>query len=421
MTKKNYEHEQEILRRDAFQIPANLSPTGTRCIQVDIPDDDEYEAEFFAVLTLLTKWNSFIKDNARSARIVATIWRSAIWGTYRHCDGSPSILGTEVEDLMPLRVDCDCNVWVTCCDGTEKQILTSGQVQELVDGIPGAGSPVPQPGGGCQSYQLSLPGREQRIVPPVVNAGDTIQVSLMSGLWNDGTTVWYTPQGNHFFAGIVGGTGTDGADPLPASPHMALLVKIAGVFYDVSAGGVLTVPGGVSNALVIFQANDSSLSDNNGNIAFSVKVCNNVAADWIHVLDFTTAPHSDPTFDPNGMWVPGVGHQAVAVVSGDWPVRVQVLLPIQTHITGLSWQYSNPHSNTTDEAHLYNTYPTSVHDFVTDAAAGLALVNHIVPQQLFDCPNTNTIIFAIDTPAAYSTGTLEKVTIYGSGPEPVWP
>jgi hypothetical protein len=195
--------------------------------------------------------------------------------------------------------------------------------QGLFGGQPGIDAPLPAAGGGCQSYQLSLPGSEQRIVPPVVNTGDTIQLSLLSGLWNDGTTVWYTAKGQHFFAGIVGGTGTDGADPLPASPHMAVLCKIAGVFYDVSDGSVLTVPGGVSNALVIFQANDSSLSDNSGNIAFSVNVCNNAAATWIRdyqfeLSQFGWAAYVDGSQTPHtvGVWSAGIGWSGSASNGG---------------------------------------------------------------------------------------------------------
>lgn len=85
MTKRQYRHEQKIMGRDAFQIPSNLTPTGTRCIQVNIPDDDGWEAEFFAVLTLLTKWNSYQNDAGKNGTKVATIWREAIWSSYQRC------------------------------------------------------------------------------------------------------------------------------------------------------------------------------------------------------------------------------------------------------------------------------------------------------------------------------------------------
>src|SRR5205823_13733168 len=127
----NYHHEQEVLRRDALPIPQNKSPVGRKCIQIDIPDDLEWEEQFFSILTLLTKWNSYEKEATRSAKFIAAQWRDTIWHHIAHCDGTPIRRGIEIEEEMPLRIDCDCNVWVTCCDGTEKQLLTADQVRAL--------------------------------------------------------------------------------------------------------------------------------------------------------------------------------------------------------------------------------------------------------------------------------------------------
>jgi hypothetical protein len=283
-----FDPEKQIMRRDAFQIPENLSPVGTRCIQVDIPDDDEWEAQLFAVLTLLTKWNSFVKDTARNATNIATIWRAAIWGSYRHCDGSIPTVIQESEYEMSLceqlrfsngklQAYC-CGEWVTITGQPSQGIGGSGQ--------PGAGTGVPS-AGQCQSYHATMNASDQWLCPAVVNAGDTVIVSNMTGAWGDGSALWFCPDGKEFFAGFCTVTTVlDALDPIPTQPHMALLTKIAGAYHNISDGLSFTVPGGVSNALLIFQPNDHSLSDNSGEITFDVQVCNNQTVTFTHTFNF---------------------------------------------------------------------------------------------------------------------------------------
>jgi hypothetical protein len=52
---------------------------------------------------------------------------------------------------------------------------------------------------------------------------------------------------------------------------MSVICEIDGTFYPISLGGV-TVPAGVTDASVIFQANDDTLSDNYGDIQFCIEI-----------------------------------------------------------------------------------------------------------------------------------------------------
>jgi len=167
-------------------------------------------------------------------------------------------------------------------------------------GQPGSGSEQPNPGGGQACYQGQMPATGSWLVPTIVSAGDTVELTDAQGAGQDGTvSPWYCPNGQTFFAGAcIGIAGVSGSDPLPTANHMSLLFKIDGTYYSAMSGPV-TVPGGVSNANVEVVVNDSVLSDNSGSYTFGVCVTNNAALDWTHcwlggkgVLDLSLPPQT---------------------------------------------------------------------------------------------------------------------------------
>ena len=256
------------------------------------------------------------RDTAHSAADVSRVWQNALENVF--CDVQQVIHGTEVEEFMPLRIDCDCNVWITCCDGTEKQILTSQQVKDLLQGQPGSGAPQPGPGH-CQSYNLKLQAAFQALVPTIVNAGDVITFTSISGAGSDGTAAWFCPNGLAFFAGACGGSGsTSGSDPAPAINHMTVLAKIGAVYYDATAGPI-TVPGGIVNGQVTMLVNDVTPADNSGEYSITVEVCNNTSATFVHTFDLLTSDggwvRNNPT-DLNNTWALGIGWQDALHTSG---------------------------------------------------------------------------------------------------------
>lgn len=179
---------------------------------------------------------------------------------------------------------------------------------------PGAGTPQPAPGGGCQTYHAILDANGKWLLPAPVNSGDTITVTNAKGATNDGTvSPWNCPDGSTFFAGAcIGGGGTSGGDPDPSVNHMALLGHVGSLFFPV-LGGPVTLPGGIAFGQLTFQVNDAILSDNLGSIEFDVQVCNEQAATWSHTFDFRTTDGGFVAYQPSflssapGHWVAGQG------------------------------------------------------------------------------------------------------------------
>jgi len=302
-----------------WALPDIVHPVGSICFQVNVPNNIYYLGAFYGAMFLLTKPYAWEDDPAHTALEVAKVWR-AIFEKLRPggCNPPPPPFGHGIEqdDFMPLRVDCDCNVFITCCDGTEKQILTADQVTRLLSNG-GAGTPQPQPGGGCQTYHMTIPaGSVGQLIPTIVNSGDTIEVSNLGGAWYGGSITWYCPDGFVFFVDCTGAQNFSGSSQIPLSPIGRVIALIDGTYYDI-IGSTFTVPGGIVNQQVTLLMNTDTPSTASGSVTADVKVCNNQIGDWTHVLDFTLNSYSDlitisnagsPSV-PFGQWVPGVGYK----------------------------------------------------------------------------------------------------------------
>jgi hypothetical protein len=192
--------------------------------------------------------------------------------------------------------------------------------------IPGAVTQPPPssapPVNGCRDFYVTLNARDQWILPFPVSAGATIQIQDAVGGWNDGTPTWACPTGSVYGLGICGAPlALTAGDPIPTLPHMQIVGKYgtgAGGWFDPMAFPYV-IPVGVTDAQVIFQANDSVLTDNSGSVTFKVSVCNVPLATYDRLVDFRIAtngfvnypanegPGCNPTMTP---YTPGVGWQA---------------------------------------------------------------------------------------------------------------
>jgi hypothetical protein len=80
---------------------------------------------------------------------------------------------------------------------------------------------------------------------------------------------------------------------------MALIYKIGANYYPAMAGA-FTVPGGVAQAQITVQVNDSAFNNDYGTLQFKVCVTNNQAAQWNHDLYFNTSPYHFVPYQPAG-------------------------------------------------------------------------------------------------------------------------
>jgi hypothetical protein len=152
------------------------------------------------------------------------------------------------------------------------------------DDCPALGGTANPTGGGplnpseCRTYNASLNGSGQWLLPVPVNPGDTVEVLSFEGAWADGSGIWFCPDGQHYVLGhCADAVVTFGGDPLPTAPHAQIIFQSDGAFYNPLTGPVGIPSGATANSDVVFQMNDPSLSDNTGDIQFKVRVCSAAA------------------------------------------------------------------------------------------------------------------------------------------------
>jgi hypothetical protein len=183
-----------------------------------------------------------------------------------------------VEDDMPIFRQEGCLLQTQCADGSWVTIYDPTAC------IPGSVS-QPAPGGDvapgdCREYDVVLQANSKWSLPVAIDNGDIVTISNAKGMWQDGTiNPWHCPDGNNSPLGIcVGGTaGFDGADPAPAFFHMRLVALSSVQAYDAFNTTIAIAGYGAPDQLV-FQANDSTLSDDAGSISFHVSYCKAAAS-----------------------------------------------------------------------------------------------------------------------------------------------
>jgi len=426
-----------------FPLPA--VPDAPRvCFQIMVPNEPTHLSNFFGAIQLLTRWYSYIESDTQPSKPAADTWRDILLSLY------PQTCTTELPIPIAEWID-----EMTLCENLRfhngvLQALCCGEWTDIpgqpIGGIggsgqPGGGSPTPPPGG-CTTYHAVVVGSDIWQSPAVVNTGDTIQISNASGAWSDGAGLFYCPDGRVFFAGNCTVPALDALDPLPSQNHMALLSKIAGVFTNVSGGGVITVPAGVVNALLLFQANDHTLADNGGQITFDITVCNMQMATWSHTFDFTLSPNGFVPYIAGatniGHWVAGIGWEPNDYVNG----TAEWYRTIALHLTGLTafqvtrleavFNYTLGHlagSYAVQQSALLESY-----DGVTPVQAFNYLLGSPVPNGSNDISTnvtgTGQTQIIVNLTTDYDPGSnagftgasiLQSITVSGRGPEPVWP
>jgi len=297
-----------------FVLPAVVDPPRV-CTTIQVPDDLQHIAAFLGAIRGLGSAYNWKNDSAHTAKLVAAVWRNVFDGiVVGNCSIGASGDMQFRQSGCKLQFSVDCVNWITLYDPTECIHEIAGQ--------PGPSGPVAP--GDCTEFDVTLQANQQWLMPTTITDGSTIEISNVSGAWSDGNVNWYCPDGTPYILGqCIGLKGHAGGDPSGSLYHMAVIGVVQSgtpVYFD-ATGGMYTAPSGTGQQSVVFQANDSNLADNFGQVTFHVKVCNTAVVEWTHVFDFT--------IDDRG-WVgrPSYASYAAAVGWEDTNYNLYVQTPV---------------------------------------------------------------------------------------------
>jgi len=263
-----------------YPIPANTNPTGTKCFQVNVPNDPEWIAMFWGVLYELTYWTKFDRDTAKTGKDIARRW----YDVFLDARGSECPLAIQFRQIENCVLEASFDGGLTyepifnsynCALGAIADKISDGTLQRGGVSQPEAGGEVAY--NSCQSYHVVLQGNTRWKSPIPVNDGYQITVSNVKGGWTDGYALgayWQCPDGQYYSLGYCTGSYIDGyeGDPIPSLYHMRLIGH-TDVYFDLY-NATYVVPNGTGNQDLMLQANDSDLGDNQGSIEFDIEICN---------------------------------------------------------------------------------------------------------------------------------------------------
>jgi len=320
MTIKKNQIANQVVSNSVIPLPVPADPNKWICVEMMIPDSLGHRAAFLGAISNLATWRVWQRDLDHNAAVVADLWKKARRSIrFVDCNPKPVPSGAVVnlESLMSdlVRVICDDSgkcVLQYRCDVCSDWITAATLAQATNPGQPSGGTPQPLPGGSPQCYDLKFSANSLAYLPTNVSAGDTLTISAASGAGNGSTdSHWKCVDGLNFALGAcIGGTSAvSGSSPAPSLNIGELVALIDGTYYEAKPGSVITVPGGVSNAPVVFQGN-WPLSGASGSYEMSVCVQNNQTppvGSWCRFFDFTSISYAAIVTDPDNDWVAGLG------------------------------------------------------------------------------------------------------------------
>jgi hypothetical protein len=294
-----------------FPLPLIVDPPRI-CIQIEIPNERYHIAAFLGNFVNLGYWFNWQRDDAHTGLAVSKIWYDIFLQVAKqislggNCppdfgfpgadDGSDFMIRQNTDNPCLLESSVNGTDW---CPWADLSKCTNFGTQ------PGTGVPQPAPGGGVQQTCKKMDAKSPLLIPTVVSTGDTITLTLANGATNDpddpsASYVWRLENGNHFFAGADFGNPVNViTDPLPTANHMSIVAAIGTppTFIGLPLNTPVTVPGGIDNAQLSIQVNDSNLTNDNGSLDVCVDVKNNqtdlVGISYTHGTGPSTAHYGD--------------------------------------------------------------------------------------------------------------------------------
>jgi len=412
-----------------WPIPETVNPTTHTDWCVPVPDDPAHRAAFLGALQKLGSALQWADDPGHTAIEAAEVWRKIIDDLKKcHDDTKTKFVAIETEDYVSVcqqlrfhdgklqglcGVDCDTNEpqWEDICGQGD---------DDTGDSQPG---PTPRPDPGKQKcYTVTLKGRDQWKLPFSVRDGDIVTITGVDGAWSDGTASWYCGDGNSYILGACAGFGqdTDGGDPEPSLYHMSVIFSVGSTYND-GYNTTTTIPDGTGNQELTLQANDGSLSDNQGSVTLKICVENGTVAPtegWCKTFDFTASNGGWSALTDGistvGVWSAGVGW----VDSGDpSAVGMQLFCPDAPPTTIFTRFVMRMDAVTSGDPspRAYAADQDGAGDLGGGTIAALQVYD-----DTFTVPYTGTRILTV-----YGTGgpdpslyAITSITLYGTGPNP---
>lgn len=420
-----------IMQRIPRLLPPNPAPTGTRCLQIDVPNDDYWVRDFYSVIeSELAKWIAWERDPGKHATIVAQRWKIAL-ATLRYCTESVPVVSTpsEEKNMPEIRTVCDNNVTyvevkVCACPETWLRLANADQITAGGQPAPaGGGAP---PGGGTQKTCAKLQASGQILLPTLISTGDTIILNSCDGAWWDGGEFDFGPlyrfgsNGDQYVGGIDAGfPHVTGTDPAVTANHMTVIAAIGSTptYLALPIGVAVTIPSGHSKEQVYIQCNDTAISNNQGSCDVCVTVTNNAAGTWSGTADFTISPYgwqgsSIPGklgfWSPGQGWTPDSGYGFNTIII-DSPVTASY------GITSASITIYDPALS--GSSHVYLSDLVTAFNFIA-AAPIPGSSGTIVVSQLNAGPATHLEINLSDTGALLNR--VISLSLQGTGVKPSW-
>lgn len=165
-------------------IPAALTPVGTKCIQVNIPADPEWEGMFYGALNQLTNWSSYDRDDDHNGATVADKWKQVI----ADARGSECAVPIAFDSSAPCRLKVSFDggeTWTTIYDGD------ACIDQQLLEGRVAPGNPTEW----THEYLFTVEDGGWVANPTVSGSPEAYEAEYLSGQgWH--SVLWTHPPSN---------------------------------------------------------------------------------------------------------------------------------------------------------------------------------------------------------------------------------
>lgn len=332
-------------------------------------------------------------------------------------------------DPCILQIECGTDEWE---DWYDPRSCMSDAINEQVRQPEAQGE---LESGECREFKnIVLRGNDRWHAPIKVEEGFVIEVHNAAGGWAVANNEWYCPSGQMYALGGCTSMGANAGSgfPVPDKPKGRLIATYGALAFD-AFNARFVIPAGAPQAELMFQMNDTDLSNNDGSVSFEVKICRAEEAEsWYVDFDLTAedhgwsafpAPYGDGAFRGAGEYQTGQGWKAALATRADGLyhdicVRIKKTFTATT-VTNVIMHYSNDFIAGRAWKSGMDKLGDTMFLQVSEAEGADLTLNIPIggsTDQLcaWVCPASSR--FDGDIPAG--SGAIKRIEVFGTGPKP---